>query len=194
MTAILYFFYFLSLYSPGITPATMSSASNLQSDTIYWSPSNKLIWNDFQAKDLDKLIYENYDSSKYRILAHSKIDFTLSFKLKEKKPIILSNVFFIKSKSWTSTYSYEDLKHEQGHFDMAEIYARTFNSEMLKYKDLEIQEFIKLAYEKYNISRTSYNDETIKFDMATKTSLGLELYLKEIKKRLEESEVKTPSL
>lgn len=190
MTAILYFLYFLSFCNSGVGPATSTPLPNLQSDTIYWSPSNKLTWGDFQAKEIDKIVYKGIDSNSIHVYAYVNIEFTFNFKFEKKKSFVIANTVFIKSKSWTSGADSEALKHEQGHFDMAEIYLRTYKREMLEYQDLDGEKFIDLAFDKFIKMKSQLNEEAIRYNMATISSLGLQLYLDEIKKRLEDSEMK----
>jgi len=191
MTAILYFFYFITLSSSSVGHATISPSSHLESDTIYWSPSSKLTWSDFRAKNFDSSVYKRFDTLKCHIDTYSKVGITFSFKFENKKPFFIVSAVFIRSGSWSSVDDEpETLLHEQGHFDMAEIYSRRLRDEMLKYQDLDLTQFIKTFYEKYTLINTNYLEESMRFDLMTTTSLHLHLYLKEIKKRLEASEIK----
>jgi hypothetical protein len=94
-------------------------------DTIYWSPSYKLKWEDFQGKqDI---------SSKYGAVSNPIIKYSLA--ANENSFNIKILCFFIKSRSW-SLFKNSDtlLMHEQGHFDIAELFVRKLKKTFAKYK------------------------------------------------------------
>jgi hypothetical protein len=94
-------------------------------DTIYWSPSYRLKWEDFHGKP-DTL-------SKYGAISDLKIKYSLSANEDSFNAEVLC--FFIKSKSW-SLFKKSDtlLMHEQGHFDITELFARKLRKAISEYK------------------------------------------------------------
>lgn len=94
-------------------------------DTISWSPSYKLKWEDFQGKpDV---------SSKYGAISNLKIKYSLTANNDSFNVKVFC--FFIKSKSW-SLFKKSDtlLMHEQGHFDITELFARKLRKAFAEYR------------------------------------------------------------
>src|SRR6187431_1107599 len=91
------------------------ASAQLQNDTIYWSPCYKLKWDDFKGKP--------DTPSKYGAVSNPVVKYYLS--ANEDSFTIRVICFFIKSKSW-SIFKNSDtlLIHEQGHFDISELFAR----------------------------------------------------------------------
>jgi hypothetical protein len=94
-------------------------------DTIYWNPNYKLKWGDFQGK-IDS-------NSKDGAVSRPGVKYHLS--VKEDSFTVNVACFFIKSKSW-SKFKESDtlLMHEQGHFDIAELFARKLRKAFTEYK------------------------------------------------------------
>lgn len=94
-------------------------------DTIYWHPTHKLKWEDFQG------IPDS--SSKDGAISRPVIKYHLS--ANEDSFNVKVICFFIKSKSW-SKFKESDtlLMHEQGHFDIAEVFARKLRKSFAEYK------------------------------------------------------------
>jgi hypothetical protein len=94
-------------------------------DTIQWSTSYKLKWEDFQGK--------SDSSSKYGAISRPGIKYHLSANADSFNVKVLC--FFIKSKSWSKyKNSYPLLMHEQLHFDIAELFARKLRKTYAAYK------------------------------------------------------------
>ena len=94
-------------------------------DSIYWSPFYKLKWEDFQGIPDSQ--------SKYGAISNPVIKYTLS--ANEDSFRVKVYCFFIKSKSW-SKFKRSDtlLMHEQGHFNIAELFARRLRKTLAVYK------------------------------------------------------------
>lgn len=109
---------YIYLYFLLITFNMVCSQNIVESDSIKWVEGIKLEWKDFKGavpfgySDIKKA------ASAFEILA-SCIDFK-----EDSIPIFDIEVFFVKSKSWGILKTDDILRHEQGHFDIAEIYAR----------------------------------------------------------------------
>lgn len=96
---------------------------SLPQDTLYWNADYKLDWSDFKSKP-DTL-------SKYGAISNIVLKYHLSASEKAFNVNVLC--FFIKTKSW-SRFKNNDtlLLHEQGHFDIAEIFARRLRKALVK--------------------------------------------------------------
>ena len=94
-------------------------------DTVYWRPDIRLKWDDFKGPP-DTL-------SIYGALSYSGVSYQATFFADSVQTNVLC--YFIKSKSW-SKYKYNDtlLRHEQGHFDITEIFARKLRKDFFEYK------------------------------------------------------------
>lgn len=94
-------------------------------DTVYWQPSYKLKWEDFQG------IPDS--SSKDGAISRPGVKYHLS--ANEDSFNVTVICFFLKSKSW-SKFKESDtlLMHEQGHFDIAELFARKLRKAFAGYK------------------------------------------------------------
>lgn len=93
-------------------------------DTIYWSPHYKLKWEDFKGKA--------DSSSQFGAISYPGIKYSLS--ANEDSFNVKVICFFIKSRSWVRVLSTTGLIHEQGHFDIAELFARKLRKSYAEYK------------------------------------------------------------
>jgi len=92
----------------------MTSQADCQ-DTIYWRKDNKLTWSDFKG--------EPVGTSRHRAVTSSGIAY--SWSLPDTGAYFKTAAFFVTNRSWTkSVKDTNTLNHEQGHFDITEIYAR----------------------------------------------------------------------
>ncbi|MBX9449849.1 MAG: hypothetical protein KL787_09070 [Taibaiella sp.] len=86
-------------------------------DTLHWSKDRKLTWDDFQGIPDTTSTGMAGTSSGFVTKSKYTSDSTIS--------IVVSAVFY-KKESWVKA-EFKDsatLNHEQGHFDIAEVYAR----------------------------------------------------------------------
>ena len=93
-------------------------------DTISWKPAYHLKWTDFKGQ-IDT-------TKKYGALSSTGI----SLKFSQRSGITLFKIvaLFYKQESWVRVHSPVGLIHEQGHFNIAEIYARKLRQTLSKYK------------------------------------------------------------
>lgn len=95
-----------------------ASGGEISTELIKWSADKKLTWNDFQGKPTLK----------------SKVSKAVTWtKLKGRPEVFDDRIeydyscYFNKERSWhIGSPSSKLLNHEQGHFDIAEVYARKF--------------------------------------------------------------------
>lgn len=101
-----------------------SAFAQLQNDTIHWSPCCKLKWEDFKGKA--------DSNSQFGAISYPGIKYSLSANEDSFNTKVFC--FFIKSKSWVRVISTTGLIHEQGHFDIAELFARKLRKTFSEYK------------------------------------------------------------
>ncbi|HEY4150507.1 MAG TPA: DUF922 domain-containing protein [Chitinophagaceae bacterium] len=96
-----------------------------EDDTIRWSASRRLVWNDFKGKP---------DGTRDdAALTSSGIGFGYSYSDRDGFTWHIAGLFD-KEKSWVKMKDDYILAHEQGHFDITEIFARRLNKELKEYK------------------------------------------------------------
>ncbi len=95
-----------------------------QSPSIPWSEARKLSWSDFKARPDAASANAAMTNSIINIefnFDDTSLDYTISCR-------------FDKNRSWVKVRTVSVLEHEQGHFDIAEIYARVLAKEMKQYR------------------------------------------------------------
>lgn len=134
----------LYLYFLLITFNGIYSQNIIESDSIKWVEGVKLEWVDFKGGRPFGDLGITKAASAFEILA-TCIDFK-----EDSIPVFDIEVFFVKSKSWGILKTDDILRHEQGHFDIAEIYARKLRriyKEMNNQKKSNVDEYSE-AFEK----------------------------------------------
>jgi hypothetical protein len=130
--------------------------SQLEEDHIKWQENRKLTWDDFKAAPL------KIGNTAAMTTTH------LGFSYSVKNGIVTYKIEcrFEKNKSWGLVKNDWVLKHEQGHFDIAEIFARNLNKSINEYqfnkgsfqKDLDaIYKSVVAEKEEF---QQQYDDET----------------------------------
>ena len=153
-----------------------SQSSN--EEVLEWDPSRKLSWADYKARpnpDSDAAASTTtYLGINYNITSRS-----FSYKIYSR---------FSKTRSWGLHKTAYILSHEQGHFDIAEIFARKLHKKMSEY------EFNKKTYNKdlekiYRDVTKEKEDTQNQYDKETNHSINKTeqlLWLKKIAAMLEE--------
>lgn len=125
-------------------------------DYIRWDENRKLTWDDFKAP-AQKL---------GNTAAMTTTHLGFSYNVKNGKATYIIDCRFEKNRSWGLVKNDWILKHEQGHFDIAEIFARKLNRDINKYefdrtnfqKDLDgIYKAVVTEKEQF---QQQYDDET----------------------------------
>jgi len=90
---------------------------------IVWNKDRPLLWDDFQSKP----------NSSYNEGARATTSILIDFINKTDPFLIEINAVFYPKRSWfRKGYDDDDgLKHEQGHFDITEIFARKFRKQII---------------------------------------------------------------
>ena len=103
-----------------------------EEDVIKWNENRKLTWDDFKAEPL------KMGSTVAMTTTH--LGFSYSFA--NSKITYKIDCWFDKNKSWGFVKNDWILKHEQGHFDIAEIFARQL------YKSVSEYQYDKTTFQK----------------------------------------------
>jgi hypothetical protein len=149
--------FFIGLYSQTV---------QRDGDTLYWTENYRLAFSDFQGRAgiEDTALHESL--SKIPIHAHGGIRKGIDVRLTTKRgeTTFTINAGMQRKSSWIKAYHDTiSLKHEQGHFDICEIYARTLRREIKNAKSLsEAKEIFdrvsddeELEQERYDKANTS---------------------------------------
>ena len=91
---------------------------------IHWSEKNRLTWKDYQGA-ADKEVGAAASTATYLGIDYNFSPRGITYKI---------TCSFSKNKSWGLHKTLYILSHEQGHFDIAEIFARKLNKKMAAYK------------------------------------------------------------
>jgi hypothetical protein len=139
--------------------------SILRSDNEYicWNENYKLSWNDFKGV---------VDTSSW-VTANSKITISYYTDFCGNKIIFTIKVIFIKNESWVKPGAKNPLtllQHEQGHFDLTEVFARKLRKAIgqSKFTDRDYSQQIAKLFEGLN---NECNKENDKYDMETNFSM-----------------------
>jgi len=147
---------FLFLVSANFYHGYSQELPESENDTIIvWTEDRKLTWDDFQKKNFKgaraaqsdigidvRTVYQGNSNYKYIVIA-----------------------YFYKRESSTETDNLNVLKHEQVHFDIAELFARKMRNRLnlLSREKFNKQKYhltIDEVYENYFLFQGSYDKET----------------------------------
>ena len=126
ITAACFFVYiFFPVFSNGQT-------AGRNEDMLNWSASKKLTWSDYKASP-NPYSDAAASTTTYLTISYNISSTDFSYKIESR---------FSKTRSWGLHKTPYILSHEQGHFDIAEIFARKLHKKMTEYR------FDKKGYEK----------------------------------------------
>ena len=140
-----------------------SLAQDANEELIAWSPHYKLTWADYKARPETgsdvAATTTTYIGIEYNINASG-----FSYKIQCR---------FSKDRSWGLHKTPYILSHEQGHFDIAEIFARKLHKAMRAYRfnQRTYQHDLKTIYEKLMNEKEAMQDE---YDRETNHSINRE--------------------
>lgn len=167
-------FFFLSflLFPAGILTQDMNE------ELLDWSASRKLTWADYQARpdpDSDAAA----STTTYLSIEYNISNTSFSFKIESR---------FSKTRSWGLHKTDYILSHEQGHFDIAEIFARKLHKEMSEYtfNKKTYQKDLKKIYDTVTEEKTEMQNN---YDRETNHSINKREqaeWLRKIKEMVEE--------
>lgn len=147
-------------------------------ETLAWSAGRKLTWADYKARP-DPNSDAAATTASYLLFSYSIRNDEISYRIESK---------FSKTRSWGLHKTAYILSHEQGHFDLAEVYARKLFKKVQEYR------FHKKNYRKdlqkiYQEILDEKEEMQNKYDRETNHSINKEKqaeWLKKIEKMLEE--------
>lgn len=145
-----------------ISQKAIGQGANIrENDTIYWIDNFSLTW--------DRFVFDP-DNSKSRLNANdaiSHIGIACKGHYEDGLPNFRVQAYFIPRFSYTKdTVSKDLLRHEQGHFDIAEIVSKKLRKEILSLRQEEIEEpdeYYKVIYiyqQKLKMVSDKYDNET----------------------------------
>jgi len=186
LIAILLFFSFFSAIpkpSPndGVAHTVVLLRTPVKEDNtiVPWSYTRKLSWSDFQSEP-----QRNTDA-----VALTSTSLGLSYQINNSVLTYEINCTFAKNKSWGLLKTDYILAHEQGHFDITEIYARRLNKAMQQYEfnaqtyKQDINAIYESIVQEKEASQEAYDGET---DHSRNRNVQME-WLKKIKSQLQET-------
>lgn len=106
-----------------LIPSFLFAQSNNE-ELLEWSGSRKLTWKDYTARP-DPGSDAAASTTSYLAIEYNISSNSFGYKIKSR---------FSKTRSWGIHKTDYILSHEQGHFDIAEIFARKLNKKMSEYK------------------------------------------------------------
>ena len=154
---------FLSLLLLSIIIQQKGFAQQNSNSILYWNKDKKLSWSDYLATPDD----ESDAAASTTTQLNVEYEFTkdkFSFRIKS---------FFLKSSSWGRHKTEYILSHEQGHFDIAEIFARKLHKALREYvfNKKTFQTDLKHIYDGIVAAKTAMQDE---YDRETNHSINKE--------------------
>ena len=123
-----------------LTASCFAQENTQEPNYIYWSNDYKLDWSDFE--ELPHRFSEH--------AAYSVVGYESQFHMNDNEYSAVVKTYFSKNESWSKSWVSLLLVHEQGHFDMAELYARRFRKrlkEAMKADNVSIEKFRQMSDE-----------------------------------------------
>lgn len=160
-----------------LLPASLLSQET-DEELIKWSGSKKLTWADYKASP-DPASDAAASTTTYLMISYNISNSNFSYKIESK---------FSRTRSWGLHKTAYILGHEQGHFDIAEIFARKLNKKMAEYRfnRKTYQKELKKIYQDILDEKEEMQNE---YDRETNHSINKEKqaeWLKKIEKLLED--------
>lgn len=170
-----------NLFFAGLALLTSSVFAQRDNEELMsWNSDKKLTWTDYKAKP-DPISDAAASTSTYLVIDYNIRNNDMSYKIQS---------MFSKTRSWGLHKTAYILSHEQGHFDIAEIFARILHKKMSSYK------FDRRTYQKdldkiYQDVIDAKSEMQNQYDRETRHSINKEKqaeWLLKIRKLLEEYE------
>lgn len=167
--------YFLLLV---LLPSFSLFAQNTEEDLLEWSATRRLNWSDYKARP-----NPNSDA-----VATTTTVLAVEYNFNNNQFGYTIKSRFSKTRSWGSHKTDYILSHEQGHFDIAEVFARKLHKNLSEYKfnKKTYQKDLKKIYEDITEEKEEAQND---YDKETRHSINKEKqaeWLKKISVMLEE--------
>lgn len=129
-------------------------------DRVFWSAERRLTFNDFQGHPdkKDTTLHSTSPAFQSRNLGSIVTSIVVYPSKGEKKTTFAIYAVISKSRSWILGKNDKELLHEQGAFDLCEIYARMLRREIKKTKS------VAEAHNLYDKITAEEADEQIRYD------------------------------
>lgn len=157
MTRFIILIFFLCLSCTLAFSQTADSTQNY----LFWSEDYRLVWTDF----------DEFPDRKSEHGALSIVGHLCEFEMDNVSYKAIIRTYFDRNNSWARNWVPILLAHEQGHFDLAEVYARKFRKRVLaemKGRTLTVKRFEELNSEIDQALKKAHNV----YDEATNYSLN----------------------
>lgn len=160
-----------------ILPAKESEAKD--ADSINWRNRRTLTWSDFKAAPVQTAPNAALTSTSI-LINYRYNDESLQFNL---------ICVFYPHKSWTKVKTNHILAHEQGHFDISQLFTRKLYKELKAYKfkpetvDRDVQEI----YQRITQEQADYQNLYDKETNYSRNAAGQESWSQRIEKELKET-------
>ena len=157
---------------------SLSQTAGRNEELVIWHPVNKLSWNDYKAKP-DPTSDAAASTTTYLTISYNISSSDFTYKIESR---------FSRTRSWGLYKTPYILSHEQGHFDIAEIFARKLHKKMIDYRfdKKDYEKDLKKIYQDILDEKREMQDD---YDKETNHSINKEKqeeWLKKIAKLLEE--------
>lgn len=157
--------YIHPLYMACLLLLSLSAPAQIQSDSdedlLKWSATRKLTWADYKASP-DPNSDAAASTTTYLGIEYNMDNNSFGYKITST---------FSKTRSWGRHKDAYILSHEQGHFDIAELYARILNKRMSQYSfnRRTYQKDLKKIYDETTDAKEEMQD---KYDRETNHSIN----------------------
>lgn len=149
------------MFSLGVFLGEYQFSCNNDKDLVIWEEGIKLKWSDFQSKNFVGI----------GVTAASMIRLKLDYEIDSKGVWFkVQNLFYKKESTVRSDRTDYVLSHEQGHFDIGEVYARKIRKELFSIKktiDRSNYQILDSVYRTYN--KLMINEQAL-YDLETRYS------------------------
>jgi hypothetical protein len=140
---------------------TSTENAPARTDQFQWSEHGKLSWDDFRG-------HVNATNDESAAATHCGIGFKLNLNNPGKPEVVVYNTFYA-SRSWVRADAKLEsiLSHEQGHFDLCEIYTRKLRAQMSKFdfSTPDVKQLLITIYKdvskEYESRQQAYEQETV---------------------------------
>ncbi len=159
---------------------TISYAQAANEELLEWNAAKKLTWSDYKGS-VDRSSDAAASTTTYLAIEYNIKNSDFSYRIQSR---------FSKTRSWGLHKTAYILSHEQGHFDIAEVFARKLHKKMSEYKfnSKTYQKDLKKIYdeilEEKEEAQNNYDGET----RHSINKIKQAEWLKKIEKMLEEYE------
>lgn len=162
------FRYFILIALPGYS-ALFAQSNN--EELLTWSDSQKLTWADYKGSP-NPQSDAAASTTTYLAIEYNISSYSFGYKIRSR---------FSKNRSWGLHKTDYILSHEQGHFDIAEIFARKLHQKMSEYKfdKKSYQKDLKKIYEDVTKEKEEMQN---KYDKETNHSIRREAQMAWLKK------------